>query len=95
MAMGFKDNFNKKINDTEYEKHLMKNYVKRRQRAEERANAYSYFLAAVCAIIAVVFVIYGSFALGLIFMGAGALLVLLVYLTKRQDKKEAEKNKEN
>ena len=88
-----KQRFKDKMNDRSYEEHLMKNYIKKRERAEDRANAYSYFLAAVCVVLAVLFVIYGSVLLGLIFVGLGGLLVLLVYLTKKQDEKEKSKDK--
>jgi len=90
-----KKSFKDKMNDRSYEEHLMKNFIKKRERAEERANAYSWFLAAVCVIIAVIFVIYGSVLLGLIFVGLGGLLVLLVYLSKKQEKKENSKDKKS
>ena len=91
--MSFKENFKKKMNDNSYEEHLMKNYLKKRERAEDRANAYSYFLAAVCVILAVMFVIYGSWLLGMIFVGAAGLLVILVYLSKNAEENDRDKNK--
>ena len=88
--------FEEKMNDRTYEERLMKNYLKRREKSEQRTNAYSYFLAAVCVILAVCFVIYGSILLGIIFVGLGGLMVLLVYLTKKQDEKEkAERPKDD
>jgi len=93
--MGFKEKFKAKMEDRSYEEHLMKNYIKRRERAEARTNAYSYFLAAVCAIISVIFFIHNSALLGSIFLGGGALLILLVYLTKVVEKKEAEKSEKS
>ena len=89
--MSIKDNFKQKMNDNNEFDHLKKNYVKRRERAEERVNNYSYFLCAVCAIIAVLFFIYRAVLLGFIFIGLGGLLLLLVYLTKKQDQKESQK----
>ena len=90
MRKSFKD----KMNDRSYEEHLMKNYIKRRETAEQRANTYSYFLAAVCVIIAVLFIVYGSVLLGLIFAALGGLMVLLVYLSKKQEEKENQKKKD-
>lgn len=93
--MSYKDKFKAKMNDNSEFNHVKKNYIKRRERAEERTNAYSYFLCAVCAIIAVMFFVYGSFVLGAIFIGLGGLLLLLVYLTKKQDEKEAQSRGES
>ena len=89
--MSFKDKFKDKMNDNTEFDHLRKNYIKRRERAEERTNAYAYFLSVVCDIIALLFFIYDSALLGIIFIGLGALLWLLVYLTKKQDEKENKK----
>lgn len=89
--MSYKDKFRKKMDDRTYEERLMKNYKKRREKSEERTNAYSYFLAVVCVAIAVMFFVYGSLLLGFVFLGLGGFLVLLVYLTKRADKKEKNK----
>ncbi|MBE6737712.1 MAG: hypothetical protein E7566_03535 [Ruminococcaceae bacterium] len=89
--MGFKDRFKDKMEDRTYEEHLMKNYIKRRERAEDRANNYSYFLAGVCVLVAVMFFVFGELWLGLVFIGIGALLVLMVYLSKKEENKEDNK----
>lgn len=89
--MGFKDKFKEKMEDRSYEERVIKNYQKRRDSAEERANGYSYFLAGICAIIAVLFFVFKELWLGLIFLGIGGLLVLVVYLSKKEENKDSRK----
>ena len=93
--MSYKDNFKARMNDNTEFDHLKKNYIKRRERAEERTNAYAYFLSVVCDIIALLFFIYDAVLLGIIFIALGGLLLLLVYLTKKQDEKENKKEDKN
>lgn len=93
--MGFKDKFKEKMEDRTYEERLKKNYIKRRERAEDRVNGYSYFLAGVCVLVAVMFFIFGELWLGLMFIGIGSLLVLMVYLSKKEENKENNKTVKN
>ena len=93
--MGFKENFKEKMNDRSYEERLIKNHIKRRERSEDRVNGYSYFLAALCVCVAVFFFVMCEFWLGMIFVGIAGLLVLLVYLSKKEEEKDSNKIKKN
>ncbi len=87
-----KEKFKEKMNDRSYEERLRRNYMQKRERGEQRADAYSVFLAVICALVAIVFFIFGELWLGLGFIGIGGLLILMVYLSKKEEKKD-EKNK--
>ncbi len=87
--MGFKENFKSKMEDRSYEERIKKNYARKREQSEDRANGYSYFLAGVCVLIAVLFFIYKELWLGIIFLGVGGLLVLMVYLSKKEESKDS------
>ncbi len=87
-----KDKFKEKMNDRSYEERLMRNYKKKRENSEQRVNAYSVFLAVVCALVAVVFFFCRELWLGLGFLGIGGLLILMVYLSEKENKKD-DKNK--
>ncbi len=87
-----KDKFKEKMNDRSYEERLRRSYNKKRERSEQRADAYSVFLSVICAVVAVVFFAFREFWLGLGFIGIGGLLILMVYLSKKEEEKE-DKNK--
>ena len=78
--------------DTELER-VKKLSEKRRSKSEKGINIYSYVLSAICAVLAVLFFIYGSPLLGGIFLGLAALLVLVVYLSVKVEKKEQDEKK--
>ncbi len=87
-----KDKFKEKMNDRSYEERLRRNYSKKRENSEQRANSYSVFLSVVCAVVAIVFFLFRELWLGLLFVGIGGLLILMVYLSKKEEEKE-DKNK--
>lgn len=87
-----KDKFKEKMNDRSYQERLKRNYKQRREHSEQRADAYSIFLSVVCALVAIVFFVFGELWLGLGFIGIGGLLILMVYLSKKEEKKD-DKNK--
>ena len=87
-----KNKFKDKINDRSYEERLIRNYNKKRETSEQRANSYSVFLSVVCALVAIVFFVFRAFWLGMMFIGIGGLLLLVVYLSKKEEEKE-DKNK--
>lgn len=87
-----KKKFKEKMNDRSYEERLRQSYNKKRARSEQRADAYSVFLAVICAIVAIVFFVFRELWLGLGFIGIGGLLILMVYLSKKEEEKE-DKNK--
>ncbi len=87
-------NFKKRMaQDSELE-HMKGLAKKRRAKSEKGINIYSYVLSAICAVLAVLFFIYGSPLLGIIFLSVGALLSLVVWLSVKVERKEQEE-KEN
>lgn len=87
------DKFKEKMNDRSYEDRLKQNYKHKRETSESRADAYSVFLSVICDIVAIVFFIFGEWWLGLTFIGVGALLILVVYLSRKENEKEDKKKK--
>lgn len=87
------DKFKEKMNDRSYEDRIKQDYKRKRETAESRADAYSIFLSVICAIVAIVFFIFGEWWLGLAFIGVGALLILVVYLSRKENEKEDKKKK--
>ena len=68
---------------------------KRRAKSEKGVNVYSGVLSVICDIIAALFFVYGSLLLGVIFIGIGALMTLVVYLSVRLERKEKSENQDN
>lgn len=86
----FKDRLNQ---HTELEA-MRRQVSKKRAKSEKGLNIYSYVLSAICAILAVLFFIYGSPLLGVIFIGIAALLALVVWLSVKVDKKEQQEKED-
>lgn len=83
---------NRMAQDSELER-VKKLSEKRRSKSEKGINIYSYVLSAICAVVAVLFFIHGSPLLAVIFLFAGGLLWLVVYLSVRLERKEQEEKK--
>lgn len=92
--MDMKEKFKEKMNDRSYEEKLRRSYIERREKSEERANSYSIFLSVICALVAIAFFVFGEFWLGLMFIGIGAVLILMVYLSRKEEEKEDKNKKE-
>lgn len=88
MSGKFKDRMNQ---HSELER-ARKTIEKKNAKSEKGINMYSYVLSAICVVLAVLFFVYGSLLLGVIFLSAALLLWLVVYLSVRLEKKEEQKN---
>lgn len=87
------NNFKNRMTQNSELERVKKIAEKRRSKSEKGINIYSYVLSAICAVLAILFFIYGSPLLGIIFLGIGLLLVLVVYLSVRVERKEQEEKK--
>ncbi len=82
--------FKERMNDNTELERAKKQAEKRRSKSEKGIDIYAYVLSAICDVIALIFFIYNSPLLGVIFLGIGSLLMLVVYLSKRVERKEQE-----
>lgn len=87
------DKFKEKMNDRSYEDRIKQDYKRKRETSESRADAYSIFLSVAFFIVAIVFFVYGEVWIGLGFIGAVALLLLVVYLSRKENEKDDNKKK--
>ena len=84
------NNFKQRMNDNTELERAKKQAEKRRSKSEKGIDIYAYVLSAICDVIALIFFIYNSPLLGVIFLCISSLLMLVVYLSKRVERKEQE-----
>lgn len=82
------NNFKQRMNQNTELERAKKLAEKRRGKSEKGVNLYAYVLSAICDVLALLFFIYSAPLLGIIFLGISSLLMLVVYLSKRVERKE-------
>ena len=87
----FKERLNKNTELDAAKKHI----EKRRGKSEKGINLYAYVVSIICDLIALLFFVYDSPLLGIIFLGVSSLLLLVVYLSKRIERKEQEEKSDS
>ena len=68
---------------------------KRRGKSEKGVDMYAYIVSIICDVLALLFFIYDAPLLGIIFLGAGMLMMLVVYLSKKVERKEQEEKSDS
>ena len=87
--------FKQRLNQNTELESAKKQIEKRKSKSEKGINLYAYVVSIICDILAILFFIYGSPLLVIIFLGVSSLLMLVVYLSKKVEEKEQDENKKD